>query len=1206
MNRERVRQVVLGLTLAMLALGLGACGEDAAPVVQPPPPPAPPPFQPQPVEVALGESGSTVTLMTTQGGGFTRNGEAYTGGDVEADNGNSYTLALADGSWTATFVPVVVDVALGLSGDTVTVTMLEDRSYEAGGEALMDGDQRSASNGNVYSLMMADGAWAAMYEPALVSVDLGTSGGSVTLSRAEDDTYSVAGGDMVTSVATNADGVPMGALAENGNMYTLSMVDGMWMAMFDAPDPVSVGLGTSGDSVSLQRAEDGTYWLGDAEVMNGSMTMADNGNEYSLSMADGAWMASYVPAEQMVTLGTTGQMITLVKAEDHSYWLGDAGIMDGSMTMADNGNTYSLAMGADGAWMATWVQDDPVVHMLGTSGATISLQRLEDRSWVRVGVSGISGLAADDSAGTIAVTASNGNVYHLMLMDGEYGEAMFQAPAPVMVMLGASGESVSIQKAENGTYWLGDREVMSGSTLMSSDGREYTLAYAADGWMASFDAPMVDVMLGNSGQTASLVRAEDGTYWLGDAPVTDGETTATASDGRTYRLSMGEDGMWMGTYVPATQTVMVGLSGVTITAVQDEAGQWSFTHPLTGESVALNNGMNYMVGNRTYMASMGEDGVWSATYVAAEVMVALGSSGEMVTLVVAEDGSYWLGDALVTSGETMATSGVGVMYTLTMGEDGMWSAAAVGNQVMVTLGTSGNATLTLAEDGTWWHGSDGVASGSTIAAANGNMYTITLAEDGSWSADYVAAEMAVMGTDLVALANENGSGYTVDGAALPATGNGNVTTMDGAMYRVQMEDGMLKGARYEAAIKTDSDGQMGLSALPTLVGDTYGTAANEAATMLTVNGENFSVGDLLGGGMSGLSGKNIVKDALAEITKLSNRAKAYEELNVQLDNETQDAAIVELWNDTALQTQINRIFGTDGNTQSGTANFDLTPTDATSADTVLEDFAKLITALSSADAFVAATAEEGDGILEGAATAENAMKYFDANESESMTYYRTTENTRYGAYHRTVRRSVADDATALTSANQDLNFDDAADTTADIGDHGVFSWGVGIPDTVNRSHLPPSGTLHYSGGTLAVATGDNNDSPMVYEGTIDIQLSLTRDSISGIVSDLMDMDQNPLVMNFAEVDHIVLPSVSRSRQSCPGPALLCRRRAAAAQTLQQTRPRCSTASCRARAARVPRCRGRGAGSCSEPGIRWRPRLSATGGSPRPTPTTRTR
>ena len=50
------------LALVVLTLGLAGCGSDEPAAITPPaPPPAPPPFQPQPVEVALGELGGTVT-----------------------------------------------------------------------------------------------------------------------------------------------------------------------------------------------------------------------------------------------------------------------------------------------------------------------------------------------------------------------------------------------------------------------------------------------------------------------------------------------------------------------------------------------------------------------------------------------------------------------------------------------------------------------------------------------------------------------------------------------------------------------------------------------------------------------------------------------------------------------------------------------------------------------------------------------------------------------------------------------------------------------------------------------------------------------------------------------------------------------------------------------------------------------------------------
>ena len=69
MYSNRVKRGAGLMALVLLAFGLAGCGSEPAPVVQPPaPPPAPPPFQPQPVEVALGESGTTVTLMTAEGG----------------------------------------------------------------------------------------------------------------------------------------------------------------------------------------------------------------------------------------------------------------------------------------------------------------------------------------------------------------------------------------------------------------------------------------------------------------------------------------------------------------------------------------------------------------------------------------------------------------------------------------------------------------------------------------------------------------------------------------------------------------------------------------------------------------------------------------------------------------------------------------------------------------------------------------------------------------------------------------------------------------------------------------------------------------------------------------------------------------------------------------------------------------------------------
>ena len=151
------------------------CFNPSSPVVAPPqPPPAPPPFRPQPVEVALGESGDRVTLMTTEAGGFTHNGEAFRGGGrVTAENGNEYILELADGVWTAKFDAHETVVTLGITEETVTLVRAEDGTYWIDDMAVVSGETTvTALNGNEYTLAITTDAagaitWTAMYvEPS--------------------------------------------------------------------------------------------------------------------------------------------------------------------------------------------------------------------------------------------------------------------------------------------------------------------------------------------------------------------------------------------------------------------------------------------------------------------------------------------------------------------------------------------------------------------------------------------------------------------------------------------------------------------------------------------------------------------------------------------------------------------------------------------------------------------------------------------------------------------------------------------------------------------------------------------------------------------------------------------------------------------------------------------------------------------------------
>ncbi len=360
MNRIFVKQglSLLGI-MALLLAGLAGCGGDEpAPVARPPAPPPAPAFQPEAVEVALGESGDMITLMTTEAGGFTRDGEAFeTGAEVTAENGNVYTLTLADGAWAAAYNVMEVEVMLGASGSTVTVVTAEDGTYWVGEDELMDGGMLPAENGNVYTLTLVDGAWMTAYQAMEVNVALGASGTSVTVVTAEDGTYWVGEDELMDG------GMRM---ADNGNSYTLTLVDGEWMTAFNAPDEVMVTLGTSGTSVTIETAEDGTYWLAGELFESGDDVDAANGNKYVLTQVAGEWSAEFQPASMPIA-GIS--LMAMSQQDGDGYDVGDQTLdEDGSGDiMTDDGN-FHVSMDDMGMFMAT--QYDAVVDG-GDNGTTV-------------------------------------------------------------------------------------------------------------------------------------------------------------------------------------------------------------------------------------------------------------------------------------------------------------------------------------------------------------------------------------------------------------------------------------------------------------------------------------------------------------------------------------------------------------------------------------------------------------------------------------------------------------------------------------------------------------------------------------------------------------------------------------------------------------------------------------------------------------------
>ena len=355
---------------ALLALGLAACGGgEPAPVVQPP---APPPFQPQPVEVALGSSSDTITLMTTEDGGFTLNGESFASGSaVAADYGNRYLLTLDGGQWTAAHQADTAEVPLGITGETVTLTVAEDGAFWIGDMTVESGAVVMSSNGNSYALAMDESGWTATYQAAMQTVALGAPGVEITVAQAEDGTWTIDGlGPEIVSGMQYPN-------PATGNLYLAEQdANGVWTATF-VPVETPVALGASGTTLVLASTEAGG-WTRAGEAFGGGSHVADNGNVYTLTLVGGVWSAAYVPD----TMAISGTGLTATPREDGSGYDVTSDLYDGTASLGADGagdvtlggTMFHVNMDEDGniegARFAAPIES-PVLYenLEGTSGA---------------------------------------------------------------------------------------------------------------------------------------------------------------------------------------------------------------------------------------------------------------------------------------------------------------------------------------------------------------------------------------------------------------------------------------------------------------------------------------------------------------------------------------------------------------------------------------------------------------------------------------------------------------------------------------------------------------------------------------------------------------------------------------------------------------------------------------------------------------------
>ena len=429
--------------------------------------------------------------------------------------------------------------------------------------------------------------------------------------------------------------------------------------------------------------------------------------------------------------------------------------------------------------------------------------------------------------------------------------------------------------------------------------------------------------------------------------------------------------------------------------------------PFTGGRVTLEGGFEYVVSQAT-------DGTWMALYQPTEVSVALGELGGMLTLVAQEDGTFTDADGMqVVTGQTWEAAGN--TYRLTLGEDRVWNGTYVQPLPQtVEVGTQGTVTVTRAEDGSWWIGETGLMSGDTYELGTNvtgaaNVYQLTL-EDGEWTATYVPTTVTIAGTDLLATPNEDGKGYTVEESAmLAASGTGDITVRLGGideMYHVWATDDGLAGARFDHPIKSNIVEEVdvkGIVAKPTLSSDNNKTDANELRTMVKVAGTDFSLGELLGSGSdTAMPAKTVREEVREEIAKLRDQTRTLVDLynDDAIDRATFDSQVnspdnaTDKWD--RADAEIVKLFG-------GTVELERESNPRRAVDA----FDALLEALDSEAAFTAATAANGGGVFEFAELAAGAAtRTYNATKWTAEAVFTALGNTRFGAAKRRERNNA--------------------------------------------------------------------------------------------------------------------------------------------------------------------------------------------------------
>ena len=642
--------------------------------------------------VTVAESGPAVTIALVDGNNVINAAEAHAGvalnGTVSGlAQGATFNVSVTDGSFNKSYTATV-----GTGGTWSATIPSADATTLANGTATVSA-QVTDANGNQSTI-------------ATQSVTVAESGPAVTIALVD--------GNNVINAAEAHAGVALGGTVSGiaqGATFNVSVTDGSfnksytatvgtggtWSATIPSADATTLANGTATVSAQVTDANGNQ-----STIATQSVTVAESGPAVTIALVDGNNVINAAEAHAGVALGGTVSGI----AQGATF---NVSVTDGSFN-----KSYTATVGTGGTWTATIPSADAVTLANGT--ATVSAQ-----------VTDVNGNQSAVASQSVTV-AESGPTVTIALVDGN--NIINAAEAHAGVALGGTVSGI----AQGATFNV--------SVTDGSFNKSYTATVGTGGtWSATI--PSADaVTLANGTATVS-------------AQVTD--ANGNQSTIATQSVTVAESG-------PAVTIALVDGNNV-INAAEAHAGV-----ALNGTVSGIAQGATFNVSvtdgsfNKSYTATVGTGGTWSATIPSADATTLANGTATVSAQVTDANGNQ---STIATQSVTVAESGPAVTIALVDGNNVINAAEA---HAGVALG----GTVS------------GIAQGATfnVSVTDGSFnksYTATVGTGGTWSATIPSADATTLanGTATVSaqVTDANGNQSTIATQSVTVAESGPAVTI---------------------------------------------------------------------------------------------------------------------------------------------------------------------------------------------------------------------------------------------------------------------------------------------------------------------------------------------------------------------------------------------------------------------------------------------